>query len=170
MQRVAATDYSWLPFPFATNNPGAFGATGTLVIVEDNTLSSSDPVSPFFIDAAAVGSRTDAVGNANVMTTRDSNWCLDMSATNVLGVTGPVLTYAKFPAGTDKGLIIYNGLDVDFLPSSPGASGRASCGRSTCKSCCSRSTHPICPVALRVVGITLTPGSASNPVGHTPIR
>ena len=26
----AASDYSWLPYPFTTDNPGAWGATGTL--------------------------------------------------------------------------------------------------------------------------------------------
>src|SRR5919197_5157995 len=33
-------DYSWLPFPFTTSNPGALGGTGTVNIVENNFLAS----------------------------------------------------------------------------------------------------------------------------------
>jgi hypothetical protein len=108
-------DYSWLPYPFTTVNPGALGAQGTLTIREENTLSSADPVSPYFIDAGMLGTQTDAVGDMNVMTTYDPNWFLDMSGTNALNVTGPVHTYASLPPGTDEGLIIYNGLDIDAL-------------------------------------------------------
>lgn len=108
-------DYSWHPYPFNTSNPGAVGATGTLTIVEENTLSSNITGDPHYIDAAYLGGSTDAVGDMNVMTTYDTNWCLDMSGTNYLGVTGPVHTYAKSPPGTDTGLYIYNGLDMDYL-------------------------------------------------------
>lgn len=114
-------DYSWLPYPFTTANPGALGAPGTLTIVEDNLLSTlvGDPICAsgdiHCIDAARLGPSTDAVGDMNVLTTFDPNWCVDMSGTNAINVTGPVHTYANFPSGTDDGLIIYNGLDVDFL-------------------------------------------------------
>jgi hypothetical protein len=110
-------NYSWLPFSFNTSNPGAMGAQGTLTIVEENTLSSNNLSSPYFIDANYLSNSTDAVGDMNVMTTFDPNWFVDMAGTNVLGVTGPVHTYAKFPAGTDKGLFIYNGLDMDSMGS-----------------------------------------------------
>ena len=40
-----------------------------------------------------------------------------MSGTNGLNVTGPVLAYAKYPAGTDSGLFIYEGLDHDNIGS-----------------------------------------------------
>jgi hypothetical protein len=114
-------DYSWLPYPFDTNNPGALGAHGTLTIVEENTLSCSTPgctvtdtngnITDSYIDAASLGSNTDAVGDMNVMVTRDPNWCLDMEGTNALAVEGPVHTYATYY----NGLIIYNGLDVDYM-------------------------------------------------------
>jgi len=113
-----AQDYSWLPYQFTTSNPGAMGANGTLTIVEENTLSSSVPASPYFIDTFMLGNQTDAVGDMNVMTTFDPNWFLDMSGTNILGVTGPVHTYATLPLGTDIGLIIYNGLDLDYMNTS----------------------------------------------------
>ncbi|TAK67051.1 MAG: hypothetical protein EPO22_03270 [Dehalococcoidia bacterium] len=108
-------DYSWLPYPFTTNNPGAFGASGTLTIAEENILASASASSPHFIDAASLGSDTDAVGDMNVMTTLDSNWCLSMSGTNANDVTGPVHAYARYGSG----LIIYNGLDVDYMGGEP---------------------------------------------------
>ena len=115
----ASADYSWLPYPFTTVNPGQQGATGTLFIVEENTLSSNDPLNTFYyIDAAYLASHTDAVGDMNVMTTYDPNWCLDMSGTNVVPATGPVHTYAEYTTGTNYGLIIYNGLDIDCISTS----------------------------------------------------
>jgi hypothetical protein len=117
----APQNYAWLPFPFTTNNPGAMGALGTLVIVEENVLSSSNPASPFYINAALVSSGAE-VGDSNVMTTRDSNWCVDMNATNINNVTGAVHTYAK--VGGDVGLIIYNGFDTDPMVSLPDTTGR----------------------------------------------
>jgi hypothetical protein len=108
-------DYSWLPFPFTTANPGGQGGYGTLTIVENNTLSSNDPLDPYYIDAPNLGSQTDAVGDMNVMTTRDSHWCLDMEGTNVADETGPVHVYARYGSG----LIIYNGLDIDYMGDEP---------------------------------------------------
>jgi uncharacterized repeat protein (TIGR01451 family) len=104
-------DYTWLPTPFKTSVPGAMGATGTLTIVEENQLSSNDPTDPYYINAAYLSSYTDAVGDANVLTAFiPSQWCVDMEATNVLGITGPTHVYSK-AIGT--GLIIYCGLDWD---------------------------------------------------------
>ena len=108
-----AVDYSWLPYPFTTNNPGPQGEQGTLTIAEQNVLSSTDPGDPHYIDAAAVASQTDAVGDMNVMTTLDPAWCLDMTGTNATPATGPVHTYARY----GNGLFIYNGFDVDDMPS-----------------------------------------------------
>ena len=106
-----SVDYNWLVCPFTTNNPGAWGATGgTLTIAENNTLSIANPASPYYIDTASILT-TDAVGDANVMVTRDTRWCLDMNATNVNGVDGPVHTYAHY----GNGLIIWCGLDGDYM-------------------------------------------------------
>jgi hypothetical protein len=105
-------DYSWLIYPFKTENPGPFGAnSGTLTIVENNTLSSNDPASPYYIDTVDIATNTDAVGDANVMVTADPNWFGDMEATNVLGTTGWCHTYASYGSG----LLIYDGLDTDYI-------------------------------------------------------
>jgi len=156
-----AVDYSWLPFPFTTSNPGATGNhSGILTIRENNTLSSSDQSDPHYIDAAYLVSHTDAVADMNVMTTLDPQWCLDMSGTNVKGVTGPVHTYAKYPAGSDRGLIIYNGLDQDDQPDS-----------NLKKIWVQELQQPFNPSNLpcgtTVVGITLDPASDLNLVGGT---
>jgi len=113
-------DYSWLPFPLMTNSPGATGSSGgTLTIVEENALSSNNKPSASFVDTVAIPTDTDAVGDANVMLTKDRHWCGDMDATNVNNVTGFVHAYALFGSG----IIIYNGLDTDDMGSAtdPGA-------------------------------------------------
>ncbi|SFM78666.1 PEF-CTERM protein sorting domain-containing protein [Methanolobus profundi] len=159
----SAIDYSWLPYPFTTANPGALGATGTLTIVEENTLSTALP-GPYYIDAATLASTTDAVGDMNVMTTYDPNWCLDMSGTNAIAATGPVHTYAKYPAGTDNGLIIYNGLDVDYMGWSI-----TELDQIWLQELQQPFSPSNLPCGVTVVGISLSPASDVNPVGtqHT---
>ena len=111
----SSVDYSWLPTPFTTNNPGAAGAQGVAELVENDALGTTNPGDPEFVDLAALSQNTDAVGDANVMTTRDPAWCLHMSATNVNLVSGPAHTYAR----VGQGLLIYNGFDVDYMPNDP---------------------------------------------------
>jgi len=162
-------DYSWMPFPFTTANPGALGGTGTLTIVEDNTLSTliADPTcvggDPHCINVSNLGTNTDAVGDMNVMTTFDPNWCLDMSGTNAIGVTGPVHTYAKYPTGTDTGLFIYNGLDQDFQY-------QGFVNANLKKIWVQELQQPFnpsnLPCGVTVVGITLTPPTDENEVGQ----
>jgi len=165
-------DYSWLPFPFTTANPGARGAPGTLTVVEDNLLSTliGDPScvggDPHCIDVAFLGLSTDAVGDMNVMVTLDPNWCVDMAGTNAIPVTGPVHTYANFPSGTDDGLMIYNGLDQDFQGFGTGEPNLR-------KIWVQELQQPFDPSGLpcrvSVVGITLSPDSDTNEFGdeHT---
>ena len=157
-------NYDWLPFPYQTNNPGATGSFGgTLTIVEQNTLSKSDPASPYYINTSNLTATSDAVADMNVMTTFDPNWSLDMSGTNVNHVTGPVHTYAKYPAGTDKGLIIYNGTDLDYESiGTPNFYLR--------KIWFLELLQPFNPSNLSgtvpVVGILVTPATAYNPPGR----
>ena len=112
---TSGNEYSWLIRPFTTNVscPNCGMVSGTLTIAEENTLSSSDPLSPYFINTTEVATESDAVGDANVFLTQDPNWFGDMLATNGLGATGWTHAYAETPSG--KGLIIYNGLDIDYL-------------------------------------------------------
>jgi hypothetical protein len=64
------------------------------------------------VNDAAVATQTDAVGDANVFTTFDPGWFVDLRATNANGVDGPAQAYANL----GQGLVIYSGLDKDFLP------------------------------------------------------
>src|SRR5262249_28888384 len=152
---------------FMTNNAGASGSQGQLNDVEENTLSSKVATNPLFIDVNAIATDTDAVGDANVMTTFDPNWCLDLSATNRNNVTGPVHVYAQFSgAGGHTGLIIYNGLDVDSMP---GADTGSTGARNLRKLYVQELQQPFDPSGLPcgvpVVGISIAPDTASNPAG-----
>ncbi len=110
-------DWSWLAFPFVTNNPGQLGSNnGSLSVVENDSLASADPSSPYYIDTGAVTVNTDAVGDANVMVTHNMNWYGNMSAVNANGVHGWVHTYATLGSG----IVIYNGLDTDYIGTDPG--------------------------------------------------
>lgn len=159
----SSQDYSWLPYPFTTANPGALGASGALTIVENNVLSSDNSADPSYIDASVLASQTDAIGDMNVMTTQDANWCLDMSGTNALSVTGPVQTYARYGAG----LLIYNGMDVDTLGSSTtpettsGSGNLAKVWLLDLQAPFNPSPASALPCGATVVGINLNPATAS---------
>ena len=163
----SAQNYSWLPYTFTTNNPGAMGASGQLTIVEDNILSSANPASPYYLNELLLENNTDAIGDMNVMTTYNPNWCLDMSGTNINQVTGPVHTYARYGSG----LIIYNGWDVDYLSSSTVPSTTSGAGNIS-KTWYQELMTPFnptpiaaLPCGITVVGINLSPATASNDLG-----
>jgi len=123
----ATVNNSWLPYPYTTYCPGAVGGNKygypwvDLQILEDNTLSSSDPISPYYINTTMIAYDTDAAGDQNVFITRSAGWCGDMMGTNAVnstystppGTTGYSHGYSHY----NKGLFIYNGLDIDVLGS-----------------------------------------------------
>ena len=163
-------NYNWLPYPFTTNNPGARGGRGTVHIVEDNGLSTKvgDPSctsgDPLCINATTLGANTDAVGDMNVMTTFNPNWCLDMSGTNSLQQTGPTHTYARYGSG----LIIYNGFDLDVLTSSTAPVNTVPAGNLSkiffqeLKVAFNPTPLAVLPCGVGVVGIAQTPLNAIN--------
>jgi len=107
---VPLVDYSWLPYPFVTDNPGGRGSSsGHFTVVVNDTMVSNDPTSPYYIDAAAID--LTEIGDANVMITQDPHWCGDAMARNVNNQQGFVHAYAFH----GNGLIIYNGLDTDDI-------------------------------------------------------
>src|SRR5438270_2900237 len=93
-------DYSWFQFPFKTSNPGPQGASGTLTIVENSTLTNGLSADPFNLDE---------LGDANTATTADPHWFAAAKTTNALGNNGYFLAYAR-----NSGLIIYDGADHWF--------------------------------------------------------
>ncbi len=107
---TTGNDYSWLPVPAQTGQScqNCGSTTGTSQVVENNTLVSANPADASYVNVSELEGATDAVGDANVMVTQDPRWFVDIRATNSLGDTGAVHTYA-----TDNGLIIFNGYDTD---------------------------------------------------------
>ena len=156
-------DYSWLPYPFVTANPGQMGATGTLTIVEDNTLSSRDRNGPYYIDAAHLSTETDAVGDMNVMTTKDPHWSIDMDGTNAIPATGAVHTYADYIGTGGTGLIIYDGLDQDYQ----GDTGDPWMRKIWYLELAQVFNPSNLPGSVRVVGISLSPVSGVKTVGQS---
>lgn len=110
-------DYSFLPFPFATSNPGAQGAASSMRLVENSALASTDRADPAFLDLDSWaqkknGNTNNDFGDSNTVIKYDPHWCGAMVGTNVKGANGFVAVYAHYGAG----LIIYDGLDRDQFP------------------------------------------------------
>ena len=103
-------DYSFLPYRFATSNPGKQGAESKkLTFVEENGLGRSTPGDPAFLDLDAWTNAHNELGDSNTVTAYDAHWCGDLMTRNVLNVNGFVETYAHY----GRGLIIYDGFDYD---------------------------------------------------------
>ncbi len=111
---TTGNDYSWLPVPAQTGQScqNCGSTSGTSQVVENNTLVSANPADASYVAVSQLEGATDAVGDANVMVTQDHRWFVDIRATNSVGDTGAVHTYA-----TDNGLIIFNGYDTDNVGS-----------------------------------------------------
>jgi hypothetical protein len=107
-------DYRFLPFKFATNNPGALGAPGSdLRLLEENSIAHARRNLPGFLDVEAwvqsEGDYRNELGDTNTVTEWDRNWCGHLAVRNVNGIFGFAETYAHY----GRGLIIYNGFDLD---------------------------------------------------------
>jgi hypothetical protein len=102
-------DYSFIPYPFTTLNPGAFGARGEAGVIENSTLASANPMSPAFIDTDAWKTGTNDLGDSNIIVKYDARWCGAMWARNSKKKNGLALAYARY----GRGLIIYDGFDYD---------------------------------------------------------
>ena len=106
----AGVDFSWLAIPFTTTPSNA----PVFSVVEENSLSSSQPADSHYIDTSKLGSNgcLNLSERANALETQSAGWCVDMRAGN--SASGPVHLYATY--ATDvfaTGLIIYNGLGLD---------------------------------------------------------
>jgi hypothetical protein len=107
-------DYSFIPYGFKTDNPGAQGAQGSdLRFIETNTMLHNRPGQPGYLDAQSwvgdVPPYRNELGDANTLVAWDANWCGQMAVRNVNNVFGFVVTYAHY----GRGLIIYEGYDND---------------------------------------------------------
>jgi hypothetical protein len=103
-------DYGFLPFKFATSNPGRHGAESKkLTFVEENTIGRSTPGDPAFLDLDGWAKGHNELGDSNTVTEYDAHWCGALMTRNVLNVNGFVETYAHY----GRGLILYDGFDAD---------------------------------------------------------
>jgi len=158
-----STEFASFIYPFTVDTPGQTGSfSGTLTNIVDDTLSASNPADPYYVNLAAITSGTDAVGDLMVMTSYDSHWYIDLFGTNVNNVGGPGHTYAFYGSG----LMIFNGLDVDYTGSSyppSNANGPSALSMLWYNELRAQILGP----SANVNGLTLTPATATNIVDTT---
>ncbi len=107
-------DYSFLPYPFATSNPGARASASALQVLEQNFLVSPDSHDPAFFDEASWrlkknGNGSNDFGDSNTVVQFDDHWCGALFGTNAIGGSGFVMAYAHY----GRGVILYDGIDRD---------------------------------------------------------
>ncbi len=107
-------DYSFLPYRFATSNPGGRAAASALQIVEQNFLVSPDSHDPAFFDEPSWrlkknGNMSNDFGDSNTVIRYDDHWCGALFGTNAIGGSGFVMAYAHY----GRGVILYDGIDRD---------------------------------------------------------
>ncbi|HEX3704067.1 MAG TPA: VWA domain-containing protein, partial [Vicinamibacterales bacterium] len=107
-------DYSFLPYSFATSNPGGRAAAAALQIVEKSFLVSPESHDPAFFDEPSWrlkknGNISNDFGDSNTVIKYDDHWCGALFGTNAIGASGFVMAYAHY----GHGVIIYDGIDRD---------------------------------------------------------
>ena len=108
------SNYDFIPYPFETAASGARAARGSVLYVADSSLLGASDSSDraHFVDTTAyLKNDLQQLGDADVMKTEDPHWCGLMFAKNAAGSSGWVRAYARY----GKGLIVYDGFDVDDL-------------------------------------------------------
>ena len=111
-KRTKAPDYRFLPYPFATSNPGALGAhSSSLGLVEESALAHSSPSQPGYVDIEGWRRRGNELGDSNSISQWDAHWCGVLAGVNALGANGFQEAYAHH----GRGLIIYDGFDKDQM-------------------------------------------------------
>jgi len=107
-------DYGFLPYPFATSNPGAHAAAGDrLLFVEENTIGNARPADVALLDLeswlASTKGNHNEIGDSNTIVHYDPHWCGHLFGTNMLKKNGFMEAYSHY----GRGLIIYDGFDKD---------------------------------------------------------
>jgi hypothetical protein len=107
-------DYRFLPYRFATSNPGKHGSEGDkLIFVEENPIANGNPGDPGFLDITSWMASTNGSGNelgdTNIIKAYDPHWCGHLFGTNLLHTNGFMEAYTHH----GRGLIIYDGFDID---------------------------------------------------------
>jgi outer membrane protein OmpA-like peptidoglycan-associated protein len=105
------SDFTFLPYPFTSSNPGAAGATShNLIEVENDALGSLDAADKaHYFDPKPWAAANNQIGDADTVVTHDPHWCGHLFGTNVKNVNGFMQMYAVY----GRGLIIDDGFDHD---------------------------------------------------------
>jgi outer membrane protein OmpA-like peptidoglycan-associated protein len=105
------SDFSFLPYPFKSSNPGAAGAAShNLIEVENDALGSLDATDKaHYFDPKPWAAGGNQIGDADTVVTHDPHWCGHLFGTNVNNVNGFMQMYAAY----GRGLIIDDGFDHD---------------------------------------------------------
>jgi hypothetical protein len=153
--------YNTFLYPFTTSNPGPVGHS-----LAPTWIETESP--PAVLTRALPGISTtnpinDAIGDSNTFVTYDPAWCAAERGPNEngagVGVTGIQIAYARTPAG---GLVIYDGND-NWWTDGPNAWDRQVFDNIL--------DQPFnldsLPCGSVATGITVTPGTATNPVGSS---
>jgi len=111
-------DYSWVLGQGATqvgagcnNGPSCGKQSGTATILANTGLISANPADASFVNLSDMSAFTDAVGDANLLTSSTSGWVAAVRGTNANNEQGSQLAYAT----SGKGLAVYNGFDTDMI-------------------------------------------------------
>lgn len=104
------SDYTWLPYPFTTHNPGAKAARGnSLFLLENDALGTTDKDdATHFVDARAYASGDNQLGDADSVITKDPHWCGHVFLTSDTQDEGITQMYA---ITANNGVMIFDGLD-----------------------------------------------------------
>jgi len=127
-QTSTGTPFPWLAAVGATFERWSPGQTGNfggaLTILDDNGFCSANTASSSFINTSLLVSSTDAVGDLSVVNENSVStvWCALMRGVNTYNRSGYALMYTKVGAltGAPESMIIYCGLDTDYISYSGG--------------------------------------------------
>ena len=164
--------YGWLSSVgavFTAETPGQTGSFGgTLTVKENNNFLSGITSS----DLSNFVSNTDAVGDLNTVVSSSAPWCATLDGTNVDGVSGFASAYTAPGAltGASGALILYTGLDTDYISTSTGDAGYVEVHMILDQLAhgwgnAAYTSDLTCSVP--VSGISLAPSNATNQVGGT---
>lgn len=165
--------YSWLGAvgaTFAAQTPGETGSTGgSLTIVENDGFVGSLTQT----DMTNLALDTDAVGDMNVITSNSPAWCAILSGINITPSSGLAQAYTAPGAltGATGAIIVYTGMDTDYIGESAGTSG----GDIEVTMVLNQLAHgwgnsaytSDLTCGVPVSGIKLDPSTATNAVGGT---
>ncbi len=167
-------DYSFLSAvgaQFTISSPGQTGSFGgSITINENNNFLTGIPQTTL----NTLTSTSDAVGDLNVISSSAPAWCATLTGTNILGGSGfaDAYTAPSSLTGATSGMIVWDGLDTNYIDyPTPGPILTGMILNQLAHGWGPSGSPQVADLACGVTltGISLSPSSATNPVGgsHT---